>query len=83
MGKDKEPAKKVTMPSTTRKCTNLPSRPHFSPQAAATPATKKKATILENSPLSMMSTSTERDLLDVGKDKRGRLIYLSLCPMMK
>jgi hypothetical protein len=71
MGKNKEPAKKVIMPSTTRKGTDLPSRPHFSPQAAITPATKKKVIVHTSSPLSIMSTSNERNLLEVDKDKEG------------
>jgi hypothetical protein len=71
MGKDKDAAKKVIVPSTTRRGTNLPSRPHFSPNAATTPVTRKKTTVLPSSPLSRMSTSTEHDLLDVGKDKEG------------
>jgi hypothetical protein len=39
--------------STIRKGTDLP-RPHFSPQAAATPATKKKAIVHTSTPLSIM-----------------------------
>jgi hypothetical protein len=69
MGKDKEPAKKVIVPSTTRRGTNLPSRPHFSPNAATTPASKNKFIAQISSPLSIMSTSNEKDLLDVDKDK--------------
>ena len=71
MGKNKEPAKKDIRPSTTRKGTNLPSRPHFSPDAATTPAIKKKAIIQTSSPLSKMSTTIEKDMLDVDKDKEG------------
>jgi hypothetical protein len=71
MGKDKEPAKKVIMPSTTRKGTNLPSRPHFLPRAATTPATKTKSIVQTSSPLSIMSTSNEKDLFYVDKDKEG------------
>jgi hypothetical protein len=64
-------AKKDLRPSTTRKGTDLPSRPHFLPQAAATPATKKQVIVHTSSPLSIMSTSNEKDLLDVDKDKQG------------
>ena len=71
MGKDKDFAKKVIVPSTTRKGTDLPSRPHFSPQAATTPAIKKKAIAQTSSPLSRMSTTIENDLLDVDKDEEG------------
>jgi hypothetical protein len=42
----------VIVHSTTRKGTDLPSRSRFSPDVAATPATKKKTTILASSPLS-------------------------------
>jgi hypothetical protein len=49
----------------------LPSRPHFSPDAATTPATKKKAIAQTSSPLSIMSTTIENDLLDIDKDKDG------------
>jgi hypothetical protein len=71
MGKDKEAAKKVIVPSTTRRGTNLPSRPHFSPQAAIAPVTKNKAIVHTSSSLSIMSTSNENDLLYVDKDKEG------------
>ena len=71
MGKNKELAKKVTMPSTTRKGTDLPSIPYLSPQVATTPAIKKKAIAQTSSPLSIMSTTIENDLLDVDKDKEG------------
>ena len=71
MGKSKDAAKKDIVPSTTRRGTDLPSRPHFSPNAATTPAPKKKTTVLASSPLSRMSTSTEKDLLDDGQDKEG------------
>jgi hypothetical protein len=71
MGKSKEIAKKDIVPSTTRRGTNLPSRPHFSPTAATTPAPKKKTTVLASSPLSIMSTSTENDLVDSEQDKEG------------
>lgn len=71
MGNNKESAKKDLRPSTTRKGMDLPSRPYFSPQVATTPAIKKKAIVQTSSPLSIMSTSNEKDLLDVDKDKEG------------
>ena len=71
IGKDKDASKKVIVPSTTRKGTYLPSRPHFSPNAATTPITRNKTTVLPSSPLSRMSTITKHDLLGVGKYKEG------------
>jgi hypothetical protein len=71
MGKNKKPAKKNNRPSTTRKGTDLPSRPHFPPQAATTPTIKKKAIVQTSSPLSVMSATTENYLLYVDKDKEG------------
>jgi hypothetical protein len=38
IGKDKEPAKKVIVLSATRRGKGQPSRPHFSPNVATTPA---------------------------------------------
>jgi hypothetical protein len=70
MGKDKNYANNNIVPSTTRRGTNLPSRPHFSPTSVAS-VTKKKTSILGNSPLSRISTSAEKYLLDDGKDKEG------------
>ena len=82
MGKDKDTAKKAIMPSTTRKGTNLPSRPHFSPNAAAatstvTPTVRKSRNILPNSPLSRMSSGTENepsddDMVEVGTPVSSR-----------
>jgi hypothetical protein len=68
MGNNKEPAKKVIMPSTTRKGTYIPSRPYFSPEAI-TPATKKKVIVNTSSALSIMLTCNERNVLDVDKNK--------------
>jgi hypothetical protein len=73
MRKYKEPANKDTVPSTTRRGTNLPCWPHFLPNVATTPAIKKKVVVQTSSPLSMMSIINEKDLLDGGKDKEGML----------
>jgi hypothetical protein len=42
MGKDKNLAEKVVMPSTTRGGKDLPSRPKFSPNAASAVSSKRK-----------------------------------------
>ena len=62
MGKEKNTPKEVR-PSTTRRGTDLPSRPNFSPNVASAVAPKKKGKVLSSSPLSKMSTSNENDLL--------------------
>ena len=69
MGKNTELAKINTMPSTTTEGTDLPSRPHFSPHVATTHSIKNKAIAQTSSPLSIVSTTIENDLLDVDKDK--------------
>jgi hypothetical protein len=43
----------------------------FLPQATITPATKKKVIAHTSSPIYIMSTSNERNLLEVDKDKEG------------
>jgi hypothetical protein len=82
MGKEKDVSKKVLMPSTTRRCTDLPTKPHFSPNAPTTLVIGNKATALLSSLVSRMSTNTEIELLDDGSDKHGRPIYLRIFPMM-
>ena len=62
MGKEKNTPKEVS-PSTTRRGTDLPSRPKFSPNVVSAVAPKKKGKVLNSSPLSKMSTSTENDLI--------------------
>ena len=62
MGKEKITPKEVR-PSTTRRGTELLSRPNFSPNAVSAVAPKKKGKALSSSPLSKMSTSTENDLI--------------------
>jgi hypothetical protein len=57
MGKNKEPAKNNIVPSNTSKGTDLPSRPHFSPKVATTPAMKNKSIAQTSSPLSRISTT--------------------------
>lgn len=66
MGHNKEPAKKVIVP--TRRGTNLPSRPHLSPNVDTTPAINKKYIARTSSPLSRMSTTVENYLLEFYKD---------------
>ena len=62
MGKEKNTPKEVR-PSTTRRGTDLPSRPNFSPNVVSAVAPMKKGKVLNSSPLSKMSTSTENDLI--------------------
>ena len=73
MGKDKDTAKKTIMPSTTRRGTDLPSRPHFSPNAttAITHVIRKTRNILPNSPLSRMSSGSENELSVDDTDEVG------------
>ena len=73
MGKDKDTAKKTIMPSTTRRGTDLPSRPHFSPNAstAVTPVIRKNRNVLPNSPLSRMSSCSENELSVDDMDEVG------------
>jgi hypothetical protein len=63
MGKSKDIAAKEIMPSTTRRGTDLHSRPNFLP-ANATPTINKKSVALLSSPLSKMSMPTDNELLD-------------------
>ena len=51
MGKEKTTLKEVR-PSTTRRGTDLPSRPNFSPNVASAVAPKKRGKVLSSSPLS-------------------------------
>jgi hypothetical protein len=69
MGKSKNIAAYEIMPSTSRRGTDLPSRPNFSP-ASATLAFKNKFVDLHSSPLSKMSMPTDNDneLLDGSMD---------------
>ena len=67
MGKESTP--KEVRPSTTRRGTDLPSRPNFSPNVASAVAPKKRGKVLSSSPLSKMSTSNENDLLCGSIDK--------------
>ena len=68
MGKEKNTPKEVR-PSTTRRGTDLPSRPNFSPNATSAIVAKKKGKNIYSSPLSKMSTSTENDLICGSIDK--------------
>ena len=68
MGKEKNAPKEVR-PSTTRRGTDLPSRPNFSPNVASAIVPKKKGKVLNSSPLSKMSTSTENNLICGSIDK--------------
>ena len=64
MGKD--PPKDMR-PSTTRRGTDLPSRPNFSPNVTSAIVAKKKN--ISSSPLSKMSTSTENNEICGSMDK--------------
>jgi hypothetical protein len=68
MGKEKNTPKEVR-PSTTRRGTDLPSRPNFSPNVASAIIAKKKEKALSSSPLSKMSTSIENNLICGSVDK--------------
>jgi hypothetical protein len=68
MGKEQNSPKEVR-PSTTRRGTDLPSRPNFSPNAASAIIAKKKEKALSSSPLSKMSTSIENNLICGSVDK--------------
>ena len=68
MGKEKNTPKEVR-PSTTRRGTDLPSRANFSPNVASAIVPKKKGKVLNSSPLSKMSTSTENNLICGSIDK--------------
>jgi hypothetical protein len=82
MEKDKDVCKKVMMPSTTRRCMNLSTRPYFSPNTAS-PVIRKKVGALASSPLSKKSTNTESELLDDDIAKKGQPNYLKMNSMMK
>jgi hypothetical protein len=62
MGKDKNLAEKVVMPSTTRGRKDLPSRPNFSSNATSAISSRKKNTTLSGSPLSDLSAHIESNL---------------------
>ena len=70
MGKEKITPKEVR-PSTTRRGTDLLSRPNFSPNGVSAVVPKKKGKVLSSSPLSRMSINTENELLDEGIDSEG------------
>ena len=63
MGKDKDTPKKVLLPSTTRRGTDLPTRPHHSPVAVGTTVPNNSSTIFPSSPLARMSTSTTENAI--------------------
>jgi hypothetical protein len=69
MGKDKNLAEKVVMPSTTRGGKDLPPRPNFSPNAASAICSKKKNATLSDSPLSELSAHIDSNLSRVGRHK--------------
>jgi hypothetical protein len=69
MGKDKNLAEKVVMPSTTRGGKDLPSRTNFSPNAASAIFSRKKNATLSGSPLSKLSEHIESNLLGASRDK--------------
>jgi hypothetical protein len=69
MGKDKNLAEKVVMPSTTRGGKDLPSRPNFSPNVASAVSSKKKNVTLSDSPLSELSAHIESNLSRASRDK--------------
>ena len=73
MGKDKNTPKKTIMPSNTRRGTDLPSRPHFSPHAttAITPVIWKDKNALPKLPLSQMSFGSENELSGDDTDEVG------------
>ena len=72
MRKDKESAKKALLPSTTRRGTDLITRPHHSPAVVGTTVSKKSSTILPSSPLARMSTATtENAMLGESMDNEG------------
>ena len=72
MGKDKDTPKKVLLPSTTRRGTDLLTRPHHSPAAVGTTVPKNSSTILPSSPLARMSTATtENAILGESLDNEG------------
>ena len=66
MGKD--PPKDMR-PSTTRRGTDLPSRPNFSPNVTSAIVAKKKGKNISSSPLSKMSTGTENNEICGSIDK--------------
>ena len=63
MGKDKDTIKKVLLPSTTRRGTDLLTRSHHSPAAVGTTVPKNSSTILPSSPLARMSTATTENAI--------------------
>jgi hypothetical protein len=69
MGKDKNLAEKVVMPSTTRGGKDLPSRPNLSPNAASAVSSRKKNATLSGSPLSKLFVHIESNLSGASRDK--------------
>jgi hypothetical protein len=69
MGKDKNLAEKVVMPSTTRGGKDLPSRPNFSPHVAYVVSSKKKNATLSDSPLSELSAHIVSNLPRSSREK--------------
>jgi hypothetical protein len=71
MGKDKNLAEKVVMPSTTRGGKDLPSRPNFSPNAGSVVSSKNKNATLSDSPLSELSAHIDSNLSRASRDKEA------------
>jgi hypothetical protein len=68
MGKDKNLAEKVGMPSITRGGKDLPFTPNFSLNAASVVSSKKNATLFD-SPLSELSVHIDSNLSRASRDK--------------
>jgi hypothetical protein len=69
IGKDKNFAEKVVLPSTTQGGKDLPSRPNFSCNFPSAIFIRKKNATLSGSPLSKMSANIESNLLGGSRDK--------------
>jgi hypothetical protein len=69
MGKDKNLAEKVVMPSTTRGGKDLPSRPNFSPNAASAISSKKKNATLSDTPVPELSVHIVSNLSRASREK--------------
>ena len=72
MGKENNSSKKALLPSTTRRGTDLLTRPHHSPVALGTTVHNNSSTVFPSSPLARMSTATtENDMLGESLDNEG------------